>query len=212
MGFNLSVFFQGLDSSKSIINRSAHNTANINTRAFKATNSLTGTTDFTISSFSFSGNSLDLSISGRGFFKVIDTNGRELYSRKGDFSFDNEGNIVDSKGYKLDVDFKLDPNQPFAIDRNGSVFQNGREAGRIEVFDLSGKQQLVKENGGYFQGSKNPVQINNSVILSGNQELSNTDIPLEQVSQIMGKVSYEANIKGIKVMDELLGETLDLKS
>ena len=212
MGLNLSVFFQGLESSKKIINRSAHNTANVNTRAYKSVNSLTGSTDFSISSFSFSGNSLDLGISGDGFFKVLNSEGKALYSRKGDFSFDKEGNIVDSNGYKLDVDFKLDPNQPFAISKDGSVFQNGQQMGEIGVYDFMGKQDLVRESGGYFSGISEPQKVNNAAVLSGSRELSNTDISVEQVAQILGKTSYAANIRGLKVMDEILGETLDLKS
>lgn len=212
MGVNLSIFFQGLQSSQNIINRSGHNVANVNTKGFKATNSLTGSTNFSVSTFQFSGQNLDLGIEGDGFFRVKDPNGRSLYSRKGDFSLNSEGEIVDSKGYKLDVDFKLDANQPFAINKDGSVYQGGQQLGKIDIYNFNGKQELLKVSGGYFSPVREePGIASGSLIASGVREASNTDIAEEMVAQILGSVSYEANIKGMKVMNEILGETLDLK-
>ncbi len=212
MGVNLNVFLNGLQSSQNIINRSGHNVANLNTKGFKSTNSLTGSTNFSVSSFQFTGQNLDLGIEGDGFFKLKDENGSPLYSRKGDFSLNAEGEVVDSKGYKLDVDFKLDANQPFAINKDGSVFQGGEQIGKIDVYNFNGKQDLLKVSGGYFSPVReDPVISNTSSITSGVREGSNTDIAEEMVAQIIGSAAYEANIKGIKVMDEILGETLDIK-
>ena len=212
MGVNLNVFFQGLQSSQNIINRSGHNVANLNTKGFKATDSLTGSTNFSVSTFQFTGNNLDLGIEGDGFFKVNDQNGKSLYSRKGDFSLNSEGEIVDSKGHKLDADFRLDANQPFAINKDGSVYQGGEQIGKIDVYNFNGKQELQKVSGGYFSSVReDPVITNSSLIASGVREGSNTSIAEEMVAQILGSSAYEANIKGIKVMDEILGETLDIK-
>ena len=71
---------------------------------------------------------------------------------------------------------------------------------------------LDKTTGGYFSPVReDPGIANSSFINAGVREASNTDIAEEMVAQILGSASYEANIKGLKVMDEILGETLDIK-
>ncbi len=49
----------------------------------------------------FTDNSLDLAISGEGFFIVRDTDGSELFTRAGAYTLDREGFVVNSKGQRL---------------------------------------------------------------------------------------------------------------
>jgi len=56
---------------------------------------------FTQGQFNFTGNNLDLGISGNGFFRLQDGSGQVLYSRAGAFQLDKNGNIVNSKGQQL---------------------------------------------------------------------------------------------------------------
>lgn len=57
-------------------------------------------TDWSQGSFETTGNSTDLAISGDGFFIVRDAAGESTYyTRAGEFSFDDEGNLVNSTGY-----------------------------------------------------------------------------------------------------------------
>lgn len=42
--------------------------------------------------------------------------------------------------------------------------------------------------------------------------ISDVDIAKEQVSQIMAVTSYKANLNGIKTVDEIAGEILDIKA
>jgi flagellar hook protein FlgE len=50
---------------------------------------------------SFTDNSLDLAISGEGFFVLEDTTGAQLYSRAGAFGVDENGVVVNSLGQRL---------------------------------------------------------------------------------------------------------------
>jgi flagellar basal-body rod protein FlgG len=212
LGINFNTFFGGLKSSIDIINRSANNIANLNTKGFKSTNSLTGKTDFSTSTFLFTGQKLDLGIEGEGFFKLTSQEGKTIYTRNGNFSLNSEGKIVDPNGNFLDSDLKINPNQPFAINEDGSVYQNNKIIGKIDIYDFSGKQEMIKVRGGYIPTiGQNPSENSLAKITSGNLETSNSDIATEQVSQIIGTTSYEANIKGMKVIDEILGEVLDIK-
>jgi flagellar hook protein FlgE len=57
-------------------------------------------TSWTQGSFETTGNSTDLAVSGDGFFIVRNfDNDSTYYTRAGEFSFDNEGNLVNSTGY-----------------------------------------------------------------------------------------------------------------
>jgi len=57
-------------------------------------------TDWSQGSFETTGNSTDLAITGDGFFIVRDAAGESTYyTRAGGFSFDDEGNLVNSTGY-----------------------------------------------------------------------------------------------------------------
>ena len=58
------------------------------------------TKDFTSGSWVSTGKSTDLMIQGSGFFTATDGIAT-YYTRAGDFSFDSEGNLVTSNGYKV---------------------------------------------------------------------------------------------------------------
>ncbi len=64
------------------------------------------TQQFTDGDVTFTDNSLDLAITGRGFF-VLSDNGAQVFSRAGAFQVDNTGNIVNSFGNGL-VGFQAD--------------------------------------------------------------------------------------------------------
>ncbi|MDO9313928.1 MAG: flagellar hook protein FlgE [Burkholderiaceae bacterium] len=56
---------------------------------------------FTQGNTSTTGNPMDLSINGRGFFQVSSPSGETLYSRNGQFKLDREGYVVNNTGDKL---------------------------------------------------------------------------------------------------------------
>lgn len=66
---------------------------------------------FTQGNITFTDNSLDLAISGAGFFQVED-NGSTLYSRDGSFAVDREGYVVNASGQRLKV---------FGADDDGNI-------------------------------------------------------------------------------------------
>ncbi|WP_115719444.1 flagellar hook protein FlgE [Gallaecimonas mangrovi] len=60
----------------------------------------------------FTGRSLDMAISGKGFFVTKNNQGQTLYTRSGQFSQDADHNIVGSDGEHL---------QGFGVDKNGNL-------------------------------------------------------------------------------------------
>lgn len=70
------------------------------------------TQQFSQGNVEFTDNSLDLAISGEGFFVLKGTDGSEIYTRAGAFGLDREGYVVNSGGQRL---------QGFATDATGVV-------------------------------------------------------------------------------------------
>ena len=55
---------------------------------------------FSQGNINFTDNALDLAIGGEGFF-VLSDNGARLYTRAGAFGIDNQGNVVNAQGHRL---------------------------------------------------------------------------------------------------------------
>jgi flagellar hook protein FlgE len=118
------IALSGLNAASADLGVAANNIANVNTNGFKmsraqfsevfavgtqsVSSSATGSgvrlssiaQQFTQGNIDFTDNALDLAIAGEGFF-VLSDNGARLYSRAGAFGVDNEGNVVNAQGNRL---------------------------------------------------------------------------------------------------------------
>lgn len=59
------------------------------------------TQQFTQGTLTATGNVMDLAIDGRGFFMLQGAEGKELYSRNGQFKVDKDGHVVNAQGHRL---------------------------------------------------------------------------------------------------------------
>lgn len=121
MAFNTAL--SGIQASSSDLSLIGNNIANSSTTGFKESRaefadvyaSLLGASDTTVGSgvrmqkvsqqfaqgnIAFTNNSLDLAISGNGFFQ-LDVDGSRAYTRAGNFSVDREGFVVNNEGHGL---------------------------------------------------------------------------------------------------------------
>jgi len=118
------IALSGLNAASADLGVAANNIANVNTNGFKmsraqfsevfavGTQSVSSSAagsgtrlssiaqQFTQGNIDFTDNALDLAIAGEGFF-VLSDNGARLYSRAGAFGVDNEGNVVNAQGHRL---------------------------------------------------------------------------------------------------------------
>ncbi|MGA1863167.1 flagellar hook basal-body protein [Deferribacter thermophilus] len=200
---------KGLYSSLSALNaaikrvdNNAYNIANINTPGFKRvlsynnTLSKGGVNVFTIKDndkqgyLIYTGRNLDLAINGEGFFKLLNGNGEEVFTRFGHFSVDKNGNIVNPNG---DILFSAAKGKDVRITLDGSIYIDNEPLGKIELFDTNG----------------NKVSNNQYEIMPGYLEASNVDVAREIVDMIVSKNYFEANLKSTKIIDEMLGKIID---
>lgn len=118
------IALSGLNAASADLSVTANNVANVNTTGFKSsraqfaevfavgTQSVSSSASgsgvrlsavaqqFTQGNIDFTDNALDLAIGGEGFF-VLNDNGARSYTRAGAFGVDNQGNVVNSEGLRL---------------------------------------------------------------------------------------------------------------
>lgn len=154
------------------------------------------------------GNSLDLAIHGKGFFKIETPEGIR-YARKGNFALDGDGTLITQEGYKV-----LGPGGPITItgssisvDGQGVVSVDGIQSGQIELADFESYDELVKTGNGLFrQSSRTAAEIPvpaETKIDQGYLELSNVSIVSEMVTMIHSLRAFESYQKMIQTIDGL---------
>lgn len=159
------------------------------------------------------GNELDLSLEGEGFFQVKTPNGIR-YTRNGNFRMDNQNNLVTQDG-----NFVLDESQQqITIDANGGQIAIGKagnitvgrglqniQAGQISLNEFENQKVLVKEGNGLYQlmdPEVEPIQATNITVHQGYLERSNVNSIEEMTNMITAIRAFEAYQKVIQTLDE----------
>ncbi|MBM3328388.1 MAG: flagellar basal-body rod protein FlgG [Calditrichaeota bacterium] len=172
------------------------------------------------------GNPLDLSIDGEGFFQVGKPDGTTVYSRDGSLKISPDGGIVTSDGYRIEptITIPADTAQ-IMIARDGTVSivligeTEPQTIGQIELARFinpaglhSLGQNLYKEtvaSGPPILG--NPGQEGMGMVSQGFLESSNVQIVEEMVAMIVAQRAYEVASKAIRTAEEMLTIANNLK-
>ena len=172
------------------------------------------TTDFSQGVLTNTGNSFDLALEGDGFFAVA-TNEGIRYTRTGNFTLDDQGQIVNKQGQSfLDINDKPiflppDASSEITVGDEGtlsfSTEGSSQSIGQFKLVRFSDKSQLVKEGNGLFHLSDPGVVEEvpgNLKILQGFVETSNVNLVEEMVAMIDSVRTFEAYQKLIQSIDE----------
>lgn len=180
---------------------------------------------FTDGTTQHTGNTLDLSIEGNGFFKVLDSTGQEFYTRSGSFQTDKDGNVVTMNGMTLQPSIVVPDNtQSITIAKDGTISvitsdsQSASDIGQIEMAMFQNPaglqymgQNLYKETDA--SGTAKTViagQDGSGSIAQGFLENSNVDIGESLITMIVAQRSYEANSKVIEAADHMMQQANSL--
>ena len=147
----------------------------------------------------------DISIAGEGYFKVINANGEEFYTRDGSFNIDVNGNFVHSaSGMKLEVEgFKPQyVKQPVLISKDGTISYEENIIGKVNVYDFAYKNSMISKGDNVFTAGDRPIDTNGEVV-QGYIEGSNVNMVDELTNMITVQRSYEFNSRSIKSADEM---------
>jgi flagellar basal-body rod protein FlgF len=168
--------------------------------------------DFSQGNMVQTGRSMDYALSGSGFF-VVETQNGPLYTRNGVFSTNQNGQIVDEMGRKVEGE-----NGPITlpsgvsvsaihVTSGGEITAGGASIGKFKVVDFadSDKSKLVSVGNSCFAMSDNNVKTTsatNVVVKQGFQESSNVKIVDEMVDMVMITRLYEANMRSVTAQKE----------
>jgi flagellar basal-body rod protein FlgG len=167
-------------------------------------------------------NSLDVAISGRGFFQILRQNGDVAYTRDGGFQVDPNGQLVTNNGDTVQPSITI-PSDATSItigqDGTVSVQQAGNTAstqvGNLQLADFVNPAGLQPIGGNLFlettaSGSAQtgtPGQNSLGQLYQGSLESSNVNVVQELVDMIETQRAYEVNARAISTADQMLQYT-----
>ncbi len=170
--------------------------------------------------FSQTGNPLDLTIQGQGFFQVLLPDGQTAYTRAGSFHLDAQGNLVTQDGNPVQPSITIPPGATsvtIAADGTVSATLPGQTAAQqvgalqLALFNNPGGLNSTGKN--LFlatTGSGDPIigtpggSEGLGSIEQGMLEQSNVSVVDEFVQMIVAQRSYEANSRVVNAADQML--------
>jgi flagellar basal-body rod protein FlgG len=153
------------------------------------------------------GNQLDLALAGDGWFAVRATGGTR-YTRDGSFGIDADGTLVTKDGHAVlgqDGPIRLARDAAVGVQQDGSITQDGRIVGRLQVVALRG-DSLATEGGNLVTGTVGGTPT--ARVRQGYLEGSTVNVVSEMVELIRVMRSFESNQKAVQAHDETLQQAL----
>jgi len=173
------------------------------------------------------GNDFDLAVSGKGLFRVELPDGREAYTRAGNFAVSADGRLVTEDGYEVlpgitvpqDV-VKVSVSKDGVVEAQIAGEQNSREIGQIELatfFNESGLEAigdnlLIETTASGEPILGNPDDPGFGSILQGYLENANVDPVQEITALIAAQRAYEMNARVIDASDQMLQVNANLNN
>jgi flagellar basal-body rod protein FlgG len=172
------------------------------------------------------GNPLDLTIQGAGFFQVTLPNGTIAYTRDGEFHLDQQGNVVTANGNPIQPAITIPTTATnISIGTDGTVtvtLPNQTQAQQVGTIQLAN----FPNPGGLLANGQNmftPTTASGEPIVGspggtdglgslqqGMLEQSNVDVVDEFIAMILAQRSYEANSKVVLAADQMFQELNNL--
>jgi len=184
--------------------------------------------DFTNGAFENTQNPLDIAIEGKGFFVLQDVEGKEYFTRAGNFSISESGEIIAQDGKKLmgengviaiNKEFMSNPlitrdtrEISLRISQNGEIFFNDYEVGKLLVVmpgDLNTLQKISNQNFiATWESEVIKLDDGEFNIRQGWLENSNVNIVQEMIKMIELQRMFEAGSKVIQTNDNTIEKSL----
>ena len=175
--------------------------------------------DFTQGSLQQTGNTLDVAISGNGFFQVTMPDGTTAYTRDGSLKLDANGQIVTNNGYTVQPGITFPPNaQSISIAADGTVTATlpgtatPSTLGQLQLanfanpagLDPKGENLYAETAASGTPTASTPGTNGLGRLQQGFLETSNVNVVEELVSMISTQRAYELNSKAIQTSDQML--------
>jgi flagellar basal-body rod protein FlgG len=172
-------------------------------------------------------NPLDVAIQGKGFLQILLPSGETAYTRAGNFSTNDQGQIVTEDGYTVQPGITIPQNATaVTIGKTGMVQVTvaGEAApqtvGQIELanfmneggLEAIGDNLLMETAASGAANVGTPGDVGFGQLLQGYTEASNVDAVAEISALIIAQRAYEMNSKVITTADQMLSVSAQVKS
>src|ERR1700722_15128851 len=164
-------------------------------------------------------NSLDMSVTGAGFFQITMPDGTISYTRDGSFSLDSQGNVVNSSGYPISPAITIPISaQSVSVGSDGTVSittagsPKSTTVGQVQLATFINVQGLQPTGNNLYTESAasgapqvgTPNSNGLGAVTQGSLEESNVNTVTELVNMIECQRAYEMNSKAISTTDQML--------
>lgn len=157
------------------------------------------------------GRTLDLALSGAGFFELATDHG-PAYTRRGDFQIDARGRIVNGEGHALlgqggEIVVTSDH---VKVDGAGRVFDGDKQVAQLRVVDIAPNDLQAAGAGRYVTvgSSVQELPAGRIGVKQGFLENANVDTAHEMVSLSTTVRHFEALLRMAQGRDEMLGTAI----
>jgi flagellar basal-body rod protein FlgF len=171
-------------------------------------------TDYSTGELKRTGNDLDFAINGKGFFHIQGDDGKQYFSRAGDFALDTQGKLVTQNGHRAVLDqqgseIQLSLNVPWSVSPDGFINQ----AGSIHALGMSqpdSLDEMVKVGNNLFKptGTVKPLELSERNVRQGSLEMSGSSPVRQMMAMIETTRAFEANSRMIQNQDSTLGSLI----
>ncbi|GAB6137309.1 flagellar basal-body rod protein FlgF [Halanaerobaculum tunisiense] len=170
-------------------------------------------TDHSTGSFRQTDGQLDWAIDGSGFF-VVQTPEGKRYTRQGEFTINNQNQIVTQQGHPVqgaEGVLQVAPNSESVNLKDNQLVVDGNVVNTVQVRDFANKSSLVKEANNLFRRTPETGQAfaAQAKVKQGYLEGSNVNPIQEMVKMIETSRQYQADQKMIKSHDQTLGKAVN---
>ncbi|MCU0560743.1 MAG: flagellar basal-body rod protein FlgF [Desulfobacterales bacterium] len=176
-------------------------------------------TDFSPGSLRQTGNPLDVSINGKGFFNIQSPEGT-VYTRRGNFTLDAEGVLVTQEGWpvlgdggEIRVDGGGRERTAIAVTfgEDGTVQVNGSTVGRLQISEFADATGLTKLSGCYFKAAdagEEAAPLEDPRLAQGFLEMANVE-PVQMLTEMIEILrGYESYQRVMRSVDELNAKSI----
>ena len=172
------------------------------------------------------GNTYDMAIQGKGYFRVQMPSGEDGFTRAGSFQLSPQGQIVNADGYLVQPGITIPQDATdVSINKNGEVQVKvyGQSApqtvGQLEiaVFNNDAGLEAVGDNSFLETPASGTANIGTpgvngyGTVLQGFLETSNVNAVQEITTLITAQRAYEMNAKVISAADEMMSTMSNLR-
>jgi len=161
------------------------------------------------------GNSLDVALSGQGFFSVSGPNGT-LYTRNGGFHVAANGQLVTADGYPVrstaGAPLTAQAALPIDISRDGTLTQDGQPIGQLDIADFTGTAGVAKQGGNYFRAvdpKVKPSAPSDTTVEQGKLEASNTGTAESAVRLVSIMRQFEMLQKAVMIGNDMSKQAIE---